>query len=89
MAEREFYIGSTGPFFYDDTNQYQNGDFHQGIYDPNGSYPTTGFTGAVIVVVNTRNNVGAIEVKTATITVSNGLITSISDASDWTATPLA
>lgn len=41
MAEREFYIGSFGPFFYDDTDTYGDGTPFQGIYAPTGKITAT------------------------------------------------
>lgn len=29
MARKKYYIGSRGPFFYEDTSQFQDGTFHQ------------------------------------------------------------
>lgn len=31
MAEREVYIGSVGPFLYDDTETYGDGEYQEGL----------------------------------------------------------
>lgn len=88
MALREYYIGSAGPFYYDDTAQYPDGSFHQGVYDPGTSYPTSGYSGSTRSITNVRHNAGAAEVKYVDLTIANGIITAVSAESAWTATPL-
>jgi len=96
MARRKVYLGSFGPYFYDDEVPIvdPDGDFvgynRSGIltdgpviYSGGGS--TGGVSGTYTVVSDIRNNSGTIEKKTRTITIVRGHITSVSAESAWTA----
>lgn len=96
MATKEIRVGSVGPFLYDDADFC--GVETDGVLrasgtptDPNDLVRLTdisslaaGITVIFTVVSNMRLNVGVVEMKTKSLTFTNGVLTAAGAESAWT-----
>lgn len=83
MATKTYYIGSHGPFFFDDaTETGENLVRTQDVGAAAGA--GGGQTVAFQVVADMRNNAGTHEKKTRTLTFTNGILTNAGTESAWT-----
>lgn len=97
MTIRKAYIGSLGPFYYDDAEAINDpdGDFagenQRGLTtDGEASFNgggAGGASGTVTVVTALRWNALVLEHKTRDLTISGGVVTAIGTESGWTTVP--
>jgi len=103
MAEKQYtYGGMNGPFFYDDADGPAFWTEGQGEVEEVPTQPfhvvrltdlsvppgLTGYSGTITVVTNVQLNGAAIEVKSRSVTYTDGIVTTMGAESGWTATPI-
>jgi hypothetical protein len=98
MAIKKIYIGSIGPFEYDDSEDIDDadGDFlgekkqalrsNGVVQGAAGTFPG-GASGSITMVTDIQINTGVLQCKTRTITVASGCISSFGTESAWTVVP--
>jgi hypothetical protein len=98
MTIKKVYIGSIGPFEYDDSELIDDpdGDFagenkqavrSNGVVQGSAGAFVGGSSGSLAMITDIRFNSTLLEYKTRTVTVTNGCISALGTESAWTTVP--